>query len=229
MLVYRVVYNDGDQQDWLHHNVASLRQCYNVNNIDPCEEITKQIPLGTRYETTSGVVVEVVGHTVSAQNEQFISFDVHDDTNESTERLNLSLLKFQIAVKRKINTSSETECDSGKVGGAAIEWPVSHDRIDPACSVGNGMKYKVCNGMHLLRKGHNYDYSGCEKLPYVEGPQDVRPGVRMGRYDPANIYSYTHWDPSQCLLCELCGVDKDDNLGKQTIFLDVQTCICRFS
>ena len=213
VLVYRVVYNDGDQQDYLHHNIASLRQCYDINNIDPEDDVEQQIPPGTLFELKSGVVVEVIDHMLGPQNEPFISFTVEDESNSTVENLDLSLLKFQLAVKRRVCADAN---EDRAAGSAAAEWPVSHDRIDPECCVGNGLQYRVCNGMYLLGKAHNVDYSShdIQKLPNVDDPRDARPGVKMPRYDPANIYNYTHWDPSQCLVCELCGIDKDDNQGE---------------
>jgi hypothetical protein len=211
VLVYRVIYNDGDQQDYLHYNIASLRQVYDVNGIDPDADVEHQIPVGSLFELKSGVIVEVIGHSVSPQSEQFISFSVEDDLNGTKTNLELSILKFQVAVKRKIDSKSDGDPVSAAAGGAVLEWPVSQDRIE----AGNGIQYKVCNGLHLLSKSHNVDYSlhPIQKLPNVDDPRDARPGVKMPRYDPANMFHYTHWDPSQCLVCELCGIDKDDNQG----------------
>lgn len=209
--MYRVVYNDGDQQDWLHHNIASLRQVFDVNNVDPEADLNEQIPPGTLYEMNSGVVIKITGHTTTSQTEQIVSFVVDDDCNASAS-VDLSLLKFQVAVKRKIDSSSNEERVSAAAGGSIMEWPVSSDRV----GLPENTRYKVCNGLHLLRKSHDADYDAnpIEKLPNVDDPRHCRKGVKIAMYDPANVYKYTHWDPSQCLVCELCGIDKDDSQGQ---------------
>jgi hypothetical protein len=210
VLVYRVIYNDGDQQDFLHHNIASLRQVYDINGIDPDADVVNQIPVGSLFELKSGAIVEVIGHSISVQDEQCISFTVEDDSNATKTILELSILKFQVAVKRKIDSESDGNRMSAVAGGAVFEWPVSQDRIEPSCT-----QYKVCNGLHLMSKSQIVDYSlhPIQKLPNVDDPRDARPGVKMSRYDPAHMFHYTHWDPSQCVVCELCGIDKDDNQG----------------
>jgi len=207
VLMYRVVYNDGDQQDWLHSNIASLRQVFDINNVDAEDDIENQIPIGTMYELISGDTVRITGHTLSNDDERGVSFIVEDDSNAPSSSLDLSVLKFQVAVKRRISNATNNDPLS-----IVAEWPVESERIDKSC--GTGMRYKVCNGLHLLGKSHPDDYSVVpvrNKLPGVDDPRDFRPGVKPKRWDPAGVYSYTRWDPSQSLICELCGIDKDDN------------------
>ena len=241
MLMYRVVYNDGDQQDWLHSNIASLRQVFDINNVDAEDDIENQIPIGTMYELISGDTVRITGHTLSNDDERGVSFIVEDDSNAPSSSLDLSVLKFQVAVKRRISNGTNNDPLS-----IVAEWPVESERIDKSC--GTGMRYKVCNGLHLLGKSHPDDYSVVpvrNKLPGVDDPRDFRPGVKpsecscqqflvttlndsyccyeilfpyVERWDPAGVYSYTRWDPSQSLICELCGIDKDDNQGEMRCF-----------
>ena len=215
VLVYRVIFNDGDQQDWLHHNISSLRQVFDVNNIDPEAPPEEQIPLGTLFEMKTGVNIKIIDHTVSSQDEQVVSFVVNDDINESPTSVELSLVKFQEAVKRKIDSEINADRVIAINGGSIVEWPVSNDRVEQLCTTGTG--YKVCHGLHILSKANKTDYSvhPFTKLPSVDNPIDAtRPGVTMATHDPANIRPFIHWDPSQCLVCQLCGIDKDDNQGK---------------
>lgn len=214
VLVYRVIFNDGDQQDWLHHNISSLRQVFDVNNIDPEALPEEQIPPGTLFEMKTGVNIKIMNHIISSQNEQVVSFVIDDDSNETPTSIELSLVKFQEAVRRKIDSGINTDRVSAVSGGSIVEWPVSNDRVEQLCTTGTG--YKVCNGLHFLGKTHNTDYAAhpFNKLPNVDDPRDARRGVKMTTYDPANIRPFVHWDPSQCLVCQLCGIDKDDNQGK---------------
>lgn len=178
VLMYRVVYNDGDQQDWLHSNIASLRQVFDINNVDAENDIENQIPIGTKYELISGDTVRITSHTLSNDDERGVSFVVEDEPNASPTSLELSVLKFQVAVKRRIGKSSNKDPLS-----IVAEWPVENARIEKSC--GTGMQYKVCNGLHLLGKSHPDDYSVVpihNKLPTVDDPRDARPGVKPSEY-----------------------------------------------
>jgi hypothetical protein len=206
VLMYRVIYNDGDQQDWLHHNICSMRQVFDVNNVDPEASFDAQIPRGTRFEMKSGVTVKVTRHKVSAQSEQIVSFVV-DESNESSNEISLSLLKFQVAVVRRID-------DQTPVASSSLEWPISNDRVQQSGNTGT-IQHKVCNGLHLLNKSYKVENVAhrLQKLPNVDDPRDIRRGCKMSRWDPGNVFHYIHWDPSQCLVCEICGIDKDDSQG----------------
>jgi hypothetical protein len=206
VLMYRVIYNDGDQQDWLHHNICSMRQVFDVNNVDPEASFDAQIPRGTRFEMKSGVTVKVTRHKVSVQSEQIVSFVV-DESNESSNEISLSLLKFQVAVVRRID-------DQTPVASSSLEWPISNDRVQQSGNTGT-IQHKVCNGLHLLNKSYKVENVAhrLQKLPNVDDPRDIRRGCTMSRWDPGNVFHYIHWDPSQCLVCEICGIDKDDSQG----------------
>jgi len=65
VLVYRVLYNDGDCEDFMHHEINSLRQVYDRCNVDPKAHPEMQITKGSLFETHNDLtpIVMIEGHT----------------------------------------------------------------------------------------------------------------------------------------------------------------------
>eukprot|EP00591_Stephanopyxis_turris_P007600 CAMPEP_0195514418 /NCGR_PEP_ID=MMETSP0794_2-20130614/5812_1 /TAXON_ID=515487 /ORGANISM="Stephanopyxis turris, Strain CCMP 815" /LENGTH=760 /DNA_ID=CAMNT_0040642661 /DNA_START=144 /DNA_END=2423 /DNA_ORIENTATION=+ len=62
VMLYRSLYEDGDQEDFMHHEIASLRQLYDIHNIAPTAPPASQIPPGTLYECQKQGSVQIVEH-----------------------------------------------------------------------------------------------------------------------------------------------------------------------
>jgi len=45
----------------------------------------------------------------------------------------------------------------------------------------------------------------------MNNPCDVRPGCNVAMWDPAGCFDHLSWDPYASTICEICGIDKDDN------------------
>lgn len=211
LVFFRLMLIDSDiQHHRLHHNICSLRQVFDLRNVDAEAPFDEQIPPGTLFEMKTGIKVKVIRHT-RVQTEQFVTFVVLDDNSGGSAEIDLSLLKFQVGVVRKIAVGSKSDT----AGTSLIEWPISNDRVNLPENAGTVTQYKVCNGLHLLTKPAKVEHAipHLNKLPNVDNPSHGRRGVKRPRWDPANVQSFILWDPSQCLICEICGQDKDDNQG----------------
>lgn len=64
VLVYRVLYNDGDCEDFMHHEINSLRQVYDRCNVDPKAHPEMQITKGSLFETHNNLtpIIMIEGH-----------------------------------------------------------------------------------------------------------------------------------------------------------------------
>ena len=62
VLVYRLKYNDGDQEDFLHHEIAALREVYDRCNISPEAPVEEQIIPGSLFETRGVGVMKILSH-----------------------------------------------------------------------------------------------------------------------------------------------------------------------
>lgn len=62
VLLYRVCYNDGDFEDFMHHEISSLRQIYDRCNIKRGAPPSSQIAYNSFYETRNGFAT-VIGHS----------------------------------------------------------------------------------------------------------------------------------------------------------------------
>lgn len=66
VLVYRLVYNDGDQEDLMHHEIHSLRQTYDQYNVESRSLPSSQLVPETLYECKKHSFVKIVGHITPA-------------------------------------------------------------------------------------------------------------------------------------------------------------------
>jgi len=207
VLVYRVVYNDGDREDLIRNEITSLCQVYN-RNVPAESPPHEQIPLGTIFEMISGCTIKVLEHTtppeIANRNEGgtvIVSFD------DSPHRMEIDLLKLQMSVVRKIGTNSngrntaasakrklilsqelnnESSTSSDRFA-SVLEWPGPENNIPPNDQYPNDDssacvedRQSVCRGL-TLRRTSNITQEQCEsKLPKsvaVDNPLDARPGV----------------------------------------------------
>ena len=194
VLVYRVVYNDGDEEDFLHHEIASLRQIFDQANVSPEAPSSVQIPLGTRFELKTGAKVTVAAHLSSCEKGDRLVIQL-DDSSKETE---FDLLKFQLVVLRRMPSSNPARPNGNGCSAPLLEWP----------KLGRGLpngtnkqdKYDVGEGLTLSRHVDKFAYENDVETCFsssnaVNNPRDVRQGVKMRMWDPAECFKYLSYDP----------------------------------
>ncbi|KAL7539330.1 hypothetical protein ACHAXR_010595, partial [Thalassiosira sp. AJA248-18] len=262
VLVYRLKYNDGDQEDFLHHEIASLRESklhestflclvnciqlayfppelastslfpftaslppvYDGCNVSPEAPPEVQIQPGSLFETRFGTmkIIELKESARDGKVQVTVKFC------DSSKNVEFDLLKLQMTVLRKINSSESSntalvhKLDSSPTKSLAstsarapvLEWPGRGlNQTDDESIEAEDEYYDICEGLSLHRKRCN-DSLDVAKLPTtssVNNPCDIRPGCNVSMWDPAACYGRLSWDPYASTLCELCGIDKDDN------------------
>jgi hypothetical protein len=194
VLVYRVLYNDGDQEDFLHHEIASLRQVYD-HSLPPESSPDEQIPPGTFFNIKTGNTVKVIEHKTPPERYNreeggrlVVQFD------NSTKETEVDLLKFQLAVVRKVESLSSSR-SSNDHNAPYLEWP-GHGRMSlPADS----SDFDIGEGLMLSRELYKHTKTAAH-VPSVtssaiDNPRDVRPGVKVRMWDPAGCFNHLSYDP----------------------------------
>uniref|UniRef100_A0A7S4SER4 Uncharacterized protein n=2 Tax=Ditylum brightwellii TaxID=49249 RepID=A0A7S4SER4_9STRA len=121
VLVYRVLYNDGDEEDFMHHEINSLMQIYDRRNIDSRAAPSLQIIPGTLYETQQNGIVKIVKHTTAlgaaTRGEGGIVHMEFCQLGHPWTDLMLELTKLQLSIVRKLQYGeSSVSCPAGKMG-----------------------------------------------------------------------------------------------------------------
>ena len=194
VLVYRVLYNDGDQEDFLHHEIASLRQVYD-HSLPPESSPDEQIPPGTFFNIKTGNTVKVIEHKTPDERYNreeggrlVVQFD------NSTKETEVDLLKFQLAVVRKVESLSSSR-SSNDHNAPYLEWP-GHGRMSlPADS----SDFDIGEGLMLSRELYKHTKTAA-RVPSVtssaiDNPRDARPGVKVRMWDPAGCFNHLSYDP----------------------------------
>lgn len=186
-LCYRVIYCDGDQEDFNHDEVVSLTQIYDRRNVDPEAAVESQIAPGALFEMKTGQVVKIVSHK---ENKTGISVIFQILGYE--ELIDHPLSEFQFCVARRLDTESERASDSKK--SASLEWP---ERKSSEIKTKDEDRKVICNGLVLHRRPV-VPSDSTSRLPSTDvmnNSDDVRPGCDAGSWDPSGIGRYLSYDP----------------------------------
>eukprot|EP00584_Thalassiosira_punctigera_P006741 CAMPEP_0172541594 /NCGR_PEP_ID=MMETSP1067-20121228/12375_1 /TAXON_ID=265564 ORGANISM="Thalassiosira punctigera, Strain Tpunct2005C2" /NCGR_SAMPLE_ID=MMETSP1067 /ASSEMBLY_ACC=CAM_ASM_000444 /LENGTH=1391 /DNA_ID=CAMNT_0013327663 /DNA_START=90 /DNA_END=4262 /DNA_ORIENTATION=- len=231
VLVYRLKYNDGDQEDFLHHEISSLTQIYDRCNVYPEAPPEDQIQPGAHFETRFGAM-KIIGHKTPPGGVKGVEGGtVIIQFQDSSKEVEIDLLKLQLAVLRKMRKSvsagnSPTESiasplsseDKNKTTAEPVlEWPGRGPNSNDDESIEeDDRRYDVCEGLSLHRRRCiRSPCVGVARFPMtssaLNNPCDVRPGCNFGMWDPAGCFDHLSWDPYASTVCETCGIDKDDN------------------
>ncbi|KAL3799873.1 hypothetical protein ACHAW5_004385 [Stephanodiscus triporus] len=233
VLVYRCMYNDNDEEDFLHHEIVSLSQLYDKRNISPEAPPYEQIPPGVMFEMRSGHTIEIIGHkTPPGCNKDEGGIVIVKFCN-SSKSIEFDLEELQKAVLRKVggtstptkNASQPSFPDESKetanklleLGAAPVlEWPMRCQNKVDGESGDVEERFEICKGFSLHQKRYHassdHHVAQIPTSSNVNNRSDVRPGVSIGMWDPASCYDHLLWDPYASTVCEVCGVNKDDNL-----------------
>jgi len=125
VLVYRLKYNDGDQEDFLHHEISSLREMYDVRNISPEALPETQIQPGSQFESRFGKLTLIQHDTPPevVNKEEGGRAIVECQGSNCAE---LDLLKLQLSILRKIDPSSPVDTHKSVVK-PVLEWPSQNE------------------------------------------------------------------------------------------------------
>jgi len=195
VLVYRIVYNDGDQEDFLHHEISSLRQVFDQANVSPEASSSVQIPPGTCFELKTGNTVTVVSHKTSQvfRNQEEGDRLVVEFENSSKEA-EVDLLKFQLAVVRKIDSSNSR---GNNRDAPFLEWPRHGHGLVNGSSQSD--EYDIGEGLTLSRQlyksTNKNDVVSSFTSSAIDNPRDARPGVKVRMWDPAECFNHLSYDP----------------------------------
>lgn len=215
VLVYRIVYNDGDQEDFLHHEISSLRQVFDQANVSPEAPSSAQVPSGTCFELKTGDTVTVVSHKISQ------SYRNQDDNDRlvvqfdhSSKEAEIDLLKFQLAVVRKI----DTDCDKDDRDAPYLEWPRhGHGQV-------NGPdEYDIGEGLTLSRQlyksANKQDVTAAFTSSTIDNPRDARPGVKVRMWDPAGCFNHLSYDPFAATVVSIPSLVSDPFFTRRFVLM----------
>jgi hypothetical protein len=192
VLVYRIVYNDDDEEDFLHHEIASLRQVFD-QAVSPEASPSVQIPAGTCFELKTGNTVRVVCHKNSqvCRNQQEGDRLVVQCDNSSKET-EVDLFKFQLAVVRKIRSSNSCLSLGDDCHRPLLEWGAVDGSSQPN-------DYDIGEGLTLSRQRYKASIKDNIVSSFtsstIDNPLDVRPGVKVRMWDPAQCFNHLSYDP----------------------------------
>jgi len=204
VLVYRIVYNDGDQEDFLHHEIASLRQVFDQANVSPESSPSAQIPPGTFFELKTGNKVKVISHKSPqvSQNQECDRLVVQFDN--SSKVAEIDLLKFQLAVVRKIDSSNPRPSLENDSHAPLLEWPC----FGPVNIASQTDDYDIGEGLILSRQVYKStnknDIASSFTSSAIDNPHDARPGVKMRMWDPAECFNHLSYDPYAATVVSFC-------------------------
>ena len=105
VLVYRVKYDDGDQEDFTHNEICSLRQIYNLRKIPSTAHPVEQMPIGTLYLCQKDVLVKIDRHSTPRgmkEGEGGIVHVLYSQNGSPWTRTTLELIQLQLNVVCKL-------------------------------------------------------------------------------------------------------------------------------
>lgn len=218
-----------------------LYSVYDRSNIDPESPLEVQIPPGTRFVVRSGHTIEVIRHEApsNAKDSPNVVFKVvnHSSGSSPHKQEFVDILKLEKAVVRKVTDPTKAAAEEKSPGtpssavdmnemaatllqfanphrAPVLEWPHKKDKDSKD---DDSEQHDICEGLTLHRKQCNTSPNNfiSTKMPTtntLNNPRDVRPGCKPTVWDPAACMAHLSWDPYASTFCDICGIDKDDNL-----------------
>lgn len=208
VFLYRLLYNDGDSEDFYHHQINSLRQIYNQRNVDPTAPAYEQLLPGTLFETFVGFV-EIVNVTRDYTSGIYEGKDGRVcikfcRPGESWSMHEIELIQLQLVVIRKLQRNETIKVGPGGVKSCVSEEiiPDDHSKI---WENEYGSKLNVANsqsvlfapskgkpspspvlewsvtGNHLYDDGDNAKYAQSLESKHTDNDVMVAPGLWMSR------------------------------------------------
>lgn len=261
VFVYRTNYDDGDEEDLMHHEVTSLRQLYDVRNVMSTAPPAAQLPPNTIVELVKGGMVKILENytpkTSINTTEGGMIRGLFSKNNCPWTRISIDVTELQLNVLRKqVTDFIETSDHAGKFNGIIkgnedfslrngkkaldsnlhyqrnatpspiFEWP-GRSLSDPDERIVSSSpthfdkskdeaSFMVSPVMWILPYEIDIDKAkessdvGSNVLNGIDR-NCTRSGVAEQKWDPANLSGHCKWDPFGNVVCEICGIDKDDH------------------
>jgi hypothetical protein len=209
VLIYRVEYNDGDQEDLLHHEVNSLRQLYNIRSVRSTAPAHQQIEVGTEFETVLGKmkILELKVDTDDARDKGTVHVEI-ETANEPTKQTYIELLKLERIVlklltpyvrsRKKLSNWFLEECDDSRDRNKLpfIEWPPNQAKEEAVTSLTSSVQLH-----HSKCDTSDNDSDGV--------PTDQ---LNLGSgYDPSGILQHVSYNPFESIFCQVCHNASNDH------------------
>lgn len=145
--------------------------------------------------------------------------------SSSSKNVELDLVKLQLAVLRNVGEFTKAPSVSPSLASPkhskepVLEWPgrgscqTENDPIEEDEADNGDERADICMGLSLHKKKRfdKEDVTPLAPSDVVDNPRDFRPDCDVKPWDPAGCFDYLSWDPYALTICELCGIDKDDN------------------
>ena len=124
-----------------------------------------------------------------------------DDSSTAAE---IDILKFQLAVVRKID-SSDSDSSGSDLDAPFLEWPrYGHGPENDSSQLDT---YDIGEGLTLSRqlyKSTNVVSSFSSSV--IDNPRDARPGVKVRMWDPAECFNHLSYDPYAATVVSLLAL-----------------------
>ena len=129
-LVYRVLYNDGDNEDLMHHEISSLRQFYDRCNVKQGELPPSQLVPGTMYETQGDGILKIIGHSTplhaSNSKEGGEILAKFCKLGQYWTDIRLDLTKLQVKIVRRLQEGENVFVGPAQASSAVEEEVLQH-------------------------------------------------------------------------------------------------------
>lgn len=209
VLIYRVEYNDGDQEDLLHHEVNSLRQLYDVGSVRSTAPAHEQIKVGTEFETIIGKmkVMQLNVDIDDAKDKGTVYVEI-ETANEPPNQTIIELLKLERLVIKLITPYSrcrkklpswlfeDRDNCRDKNQLPFIEWPPYQSNEKEGL---------------LLNSTVRLHYSKCDDPNSDRGRVVADEMNRSSGYDPSGVLNYVSYNPFESVSCQVCHDATDDH------------------
>lgn len=228
VLVYRIKYNDGDEEDLLHHEVNSLRQIYNVRSVKPSSSSNEQIKARATFKTLNGSV-QVLRTEADENNPKDNGkvFAKLSKPNQAEITMDIDLMKFQKFVVNGISHKRNAQCSiMEKSSIPFLEWPPhEHIACNEAVDASQYLSLTERNlKMHMKPVPQDNDSDDESKsiedehiLTHVHRIVDdetrhCRIGVsHLSCHDPAGVRNFISYKPFESMTCAICQTGEDDH------------------
>lgn len=212
VLLYRVLYNDGDCEDFMSHEINSLRQIYDRCNVESTALPSEQIPKGSLFEMyhqeTPFVMVE--GHHTPANIRAIcpdegglVDIKVCKALGQPWLTINQSdLLKLQLSIDRMLNPNESIVVGPAKASSLVTDESI-HDYNERLCMRTNTYyeeAFPSSTAFRIHPDPLNEDDSKQLVAPLLEWPGAQDEGVKAAS---------NKGTPSSEKASESGGVDKD--------------------
>lgn len=228
VLLYRVHYNDGDQEDLLHHEVNSLRQLYDIKSVRSTASLDEQIKVGTKFETVFGniTIVHFEADIKKASDKGKVPVELVSQSG-NVQRITVELLKLERSVLRRLTPCEipkkkvthwffEKDYNENTSSNLPfIEWPCMKNKYN----ADDKPVLLSLPGLYLHDSGQYYDRDSDETddinlstdAAVCHRSVQSNPQLQRLGFDPSGILNYLSYSPYESIKCQVCKYEGDEH------------------